>query len=138
MRKVVELDGWKINLQVCYDLRFPVWSKNRLNDDEYEYDILLYIANWPEIRSNAYKILLGARAIENQAYVIWVNRVGYDNNQVYHTGDSRVICPSGEILAAAKAGKEEILPAILSRAALDEFRERYRFSLDWDKFTVHT
>jgi len=137
-KKIVELHGWKINLQICYDLRFPVWCKNNFNNDQYDYDVLLYIANWPEVRSHAYKSLLPARAIENQSFVVWVNRVGYDGHQVYHSGESMVIDPLGKILAAAAPGAEEVLPAELDRLQLNEFRNEFKVGLDWDKFHIKT
>ncbi len=135
-KKITSLNGWNFNLQICYDLRFPVWSKNTFIENKLEYDVLVYVANWPEVRSNAYKALLIARAIENQAYVIWVNRVGFDDNRIYHSGDSMVVDPSGKVVAQAAAGKEEIVQAALSAQSLDEFRNKFRFGQDWDKFTI--
>jgi omega-amidase len=135
-KRVISLNGWNFNLQICYDLRFPVWSKNTFIENKFEYDVLVYVANWPEVRNNAYKALLIARAIENQAYVIWVNRVGFDDNRIYHSGDSMMVDPSGKIFAQAAAGKEEIVQATLSDQVLDEFRNRFRFGQDWDKFTI--
>ena len=96
-RLIASVKGWKINLQVCYDLRFPVWSRQQSQTDEPEYDLLIYVANWPERRSTAWKTLLQARAIENQCYVVGVNRVGKDGNDINHSGDSMIIDPLGEI-----------------------------------------
>ncbi|HNE94313.1 MAG TPA: nitrilase-related carbon-nitrogen hydrolase, partial [Chitinophagaceae bacterium] len=79
-RFIASVNGWKINLQICYDLRFPVWARQASNQLTPEYDILLYVANWPQRRSHAWKTLLTARAIENQCYVIGVNRIGTDGN----------------------------------------------------------
>jgi omega-amidase len=135
-KKITNLMGWNFNMQICYDLRFPVWSKNNLTNGTFNYDVLLYVANWPEVRSNAYKTLLIARAIENQAYVIWVNRVGYDNNRIFHSGDSMVVDPTGKIIAQATSGIEVTLSVTLSGAALIDFRDKFRFGLDWDKFTI--
>jgi omega-amidase len=135
-KTITTLNGWSFNLQICYDLRFPVWSKNNLTNGKFDYDVLVYVANWPEVRSHAYKSLLTARAIENQCYVIWVNRVGYDNNHVFHSGDSMVIDPSGKIIVQASPGKEETLPVTLSGSLLTEIRDKFRFSSDWDKFTI--
>jgi omega-amidase len=135
-KKITNLNGWNFNLQICYDLRFPVWSKNNLINGTFDYDVLVYVANWPGIRSHAYKSLLVARAIENQCYVIWVNRIGFDNNRVFHSGDSMVVNPGGNTIAQASAGTEEIITAILSRSELDSFRDKFRFSLDWDRFTI--
>jgi len=137
-KKIVQLHKWKINLQICYDLRFPVWSKNNFNNDQYDYDCLLYIANWPEVRNHAYKSLLLARAIENQSFVIWVNRVGYDGNQIYHSGDSMVIDPFGKILAEASPGAKEMLSVELNSLQLNEFRNNFKVGLDWDKFHIDT
>ncbi|MEZ5084369.1 MAG: amidohydrolase [Bacteroidales bacterium] len=134
--KIVGLKGWKINLQVCYDLRFPVWSKNALTDGIHAYDILLYVANWPEIRKQAYEKLLHARAIENQAYVVWVNRVGKDGNNIVHSGDSSVIDPYGNVLKKALPMKEEILTAKLSWEVLSDFRKKFQVGLDWDDFRI--
>src|SRR5438067_754303 len=122
-RLISSVKGWTSNLQICYDLRFPVWCRQQTfsllrNErattpvdadmvDQPEYDILICIANWPERRNHAWKTLLQARAIENQSYVIGVNRVGKDGNDIYHSGDSMVIDPLGEILYQ-KAHDEDI------------------------------
>jgi predicted amidohydrolase len=135
-QKVVSLNDWNFGLQVCYDLRFPVWSKNNFSNGKFGYDVLIYVANWPEIRNHAYKSLVVSRAIENQCYVIWVNRVGYDNNRILHSGDSMVVDPSGKIIAQAGPGNEETLSVTLSGTALVDFRDKFRFSADWDKFTI--
>ena len=135
-RKIVELNGWKINLQICYDLRFPVWSKNNYKDGVYEYDVLLYISNWPEVRSHAYKSLIKARAIENQCYVIWVNRVGKAGNNVFHSGDTMIADPYGEIISLAEAGKEQTITGILSKQKLEDFRKKFTVGMDWDGFTI--
>ncbi len=135
-RKIVELNGWKINLQICYDLRFPVWSKNNFSNGSYEYDALLYVANWPEIRSQAYQSLLPARAVENQAYVIWVNRVGKDGNSVFHSGDSMVVDPMGKVAVQLPANKQGMMTTTLSKKLLDELREKSKFGRDWDRFEI--
>lgn len=103
-RVIVEWRGWRILPLVCYDLRFPVWSRN-LND----YDLALYVANWPAPRSLHWQALLTARAIENQAYVAGCNRVGSDGNGCHYRGDSRVINPQGEIIATADAHQQRAL-----------------------------
>ncbi len=136
-KKIVEFDGWKINLQICYDLRFPAWSKNNYNDGNYEYDMLIYIANWPKVRNYAYKSLLLARAIENQAYVIWVNRTGEDGNGVLYSGDSMVVDPYGKILELAEESSEEIIHSSISYEKLKNYREKFNVGLDWDKFDIH-
>ncbi|MEB3067325.1 nitrilase-related carbon-nitrogen hydrolase, partial [Parvimonas micra] len=115
-RLIAQVKGWKINLQICYDLRFPVWARQQ-SDDEPEYDLLLYVANWPERRNHAWKTLLTARAIENQAYVIGVNRVGEDGNGIYHSGNSMVVDPLGEVLYH-KEHEEDIFTIILEKTTL--------------------
>jgi predicted amidohydrolase len=139
-RLIASAKGWKINLQVCYDLRFPVWSRQSspsfMNDEKsLEYDLLIYVANWPERRSIAWKTLLQARAIENQCYVIGVNRVGEDGNNIYHSGDSMVIDPLGEILYHKK-DEEDIFTIELNKQHLDETRKRFPFWKDADRFII--
>ena len=97
-RLIVEYKGWKFCPQICYDLRFPVWSRNRWEDGKAEYDCSIYIANWPAVRSAPWVALLQARSIENQAYVIGVNRVGKDGNGIEYSGHSRVFDPRGKEL----------------------------------------
>lgn len=133
---IVELNGWKINLQICYDLRFPVWSKNKYDNGAPAYDVLIYVANWPEVRSHAYKSLLLARAIENQAYVMWVNRVGEDGNKIKHSGDTMVVDAYGKIIQQAQPFQEESLFATLSYSKLTDFRSKFKVGLDWDKFSI--
>ena len=128
---IVDWKGWKICPLICYDLRFPVWSRNR-ND----YDCLIYIANWPEARKNAWSTLLQARAHENQAYVIGVNRVGNDGNQIAFSGDSAVIDPKGDTIVEFESGMEDIKTATLSYAQLEEYREKFPASKDADQFTI--
>ena len=111
-RVIASVNGWKINLLVCYDLRFPVWSRQSApanlggEEDnqplEPEYDVLMYVANWPERRIHAWKTLLQARAIENQCFVVGVNRTGVDGNQIVYSGESMVVDPLGEILYSKK------------------------------------
>jgi omega-amidase len=139
-RLIASVKGWKINLQVCYDLRFPVWSRQAPaqeteNSASPEYDLLLYVANWPERRSLAWKTLLQARAIENQAYVVGVNRVGNDGNQVYHGGDSMIVDPLGEVLYH-KHEEEDIFTITLDKSHLDSVRARFPFWKDADRFWI--
>lgn len=148
-RLIASVKGWKINLQVCYDLRFPVWARQHLLDfarrkEESgsaplavlpEYDLLMYVANWPERRINAWKTLLPARAIENQCYVIGVNRVDNDGNNIYHSGDSMVINALGEILYH-KAHEEDIFTITLQKNSLEETRNKFPFWRDADKFMI--
>lgn len=135
-RLIASVNGWKINLLVCYDLRFPVWSRQQFDEEKnFEYDVLMYVANWPERRNTAWKALLQARAIENQCYVIGVNRVGNDGNNIYHSGDSMVIDPLGEILYH-KADEEDIFTIELSKERLKEVREKFQFWRDADEFEI--
>ncbi|HEY0272337.1 MAG TPA: nitrilase-related carbon-nitrogen hydrolase, partial [Chitinophaga sp.] len=127
--------GWKINLNVCYDLRFPVWSRNVIQQDVPAYDVLVNVANWPERRSTAWKTLLQARAIENQCYMIGVNRVGNDGHNIYHSGDSSIIDPLGEILYQ-KSHDEDVFTYTLRRDRLEEVRNNIPFLKDADKFQV--
>jgi omega-amidase len=135
-RLIASVKGWKINLQVCYDLRFPVWSRQQTQEGKPEYDLLIYVANWPEKRSHAWKTLLCARAIENQCYVIGVNRVGNDGNDIYHSGNTLVIDPLGQVLYHM-ADEEDINTITLSKEKLEEVRSRFPFLNDADGFTLH-
>ncbi len=130
-RVIVEWRGWRILPLVCYDLRFPVWSRNR-ND----YDLALYVANWPAPRSLHWQSLLIARAIENQAYVAGCNRVGSDVNGHHYRGDSKIISPQGEILASAEPHQATRLDADLSLIALQEYREKFPAWQDSDPFSL--
>ncbi|HEU4552657.1 MAG TPA: amidohydrolase [Chitinophaga sp.] len=136
-RLIAQVKGWKINLTVCYDLRFPVWARNAIVPETGApaYDVLINVANWPERRSTPWKTLLQARAIENQAYVVGVNRVGNDGNNIYHSGDSSVIDPLGEIIYQ-KSHDEDIFTCTLERARLEEVREKLPFLKDADRFQV--
>jgi omega-amidase len=134
---IVQKDDWHFLPLVCYDLRFPVWSRNSYRNGKYEYDFLVYPSNWPQSRANVWKSLLIARAIENQAYVIGVNRVGTDGYGTRHAGDSMVIDPKGIILAEA-GDKEEILSATLSIEELNLFRESFKIGLDWDHINIES
>jgi len=201
-RLIASVNGWKVNLLVCYDLRFPVWSRQQMqrSPDQAassqrppspvtqppastdlaagspspvtqppaspdlpagspdpatspgshpatpaprsgpapvapEYDLLVYVANWPERRSHAWKTLLQARAIENQVYVAGVNRVGNDGNNIYHSGDSMVIDPLGEVLYHAHK-EESVFTCTLQREKLEEVRARLPFWKDADQFRI--
>jgi omega-amidase len=136
--KIIPVIGnWKICPLVCYDLRFPVWSRNRYNHGAWEYDVLIYVANWPEVRSYPWKQLLIARAIENQCYVIGVNRIGVDGNGITHSGDSMVINPRGEVISQTNTDEESVETITLSREYLDEFRKVFPAGLDADDFTLN-
>ena len=134
-RLIVELNGWRIYPQICYDLRFPVWSRNLYNEETgvCDYDCLLYIANWPEKRRYAWKQLLIARAIENQAYVIGVNRVGKDGNEIQHSGDTAFVDFTGEIIWIEEYS-EEVKTVTLIAEELTKFRRFFQFYKDADNF----
>jgi omega-amidase len=137
-RIVREWKGWRICPLICYDLRFPVWSRNVSVSDTYspfEYDLLLYVANWPAARRNAWNVLLQARAIENLSYVVGVNRVGEDANQHPYTGDSAVIDFKGDVLFR-QTDTEVVHQQTLSLDDLRVFRERFPANLDADRFTI--
>ncbi len=135
-RVVVQVNGWRILLQVCYDLRFPVWARQQPQDDgKPEYDVIIYTANWPERRSMAWKTLLQARAIENQAYVVGVNRVGEDGNEIYHSGDSSVFDPVGSMIYQV-AHREDVHTVYLQAAELQDMRTKLPFLKDADQFTL--
>jgi len=136
-RLIASVKGWKINLLVCYDLRFPVWARqsNSQETGESEYDVLIYVANWPERRSHAWKTLLQARAIENQCFVVGVNRVGNDGNNIAYCGDSMIIDPLGETLYS-KTGEEDIFTYTLQKETVDEVRAKFPFWKDADQFFI--
>lgn len=137
-RLIASVKGWKINLLVCYDLRFPVWSRQSYKSEEnteLEYDVLIYVANWPEKRSNMWKTLLQARAIENQCFCIGVNRAGSDGNGIYYSGDSMVINPLGEVLYQ-KAHNEDMYTITLQKEELEKIREKMPFWKDADSFKI--
>ncbi len=135
-RNVVELKGWKILPLICYDLRFPVWSKNRFQSQLYEYDLLIYVANWPVARSFAWQHLLIARAIENQAYCIGTNRVGRDGKNIPHSGDSVILDFYGNVISKAETNKEQIISGKLLAEPLLQFRDDFTVGADWDNFTI--
>lgn len=150
-RMIASVNGWKINLQVCYDLRFPVWARQQPAFDagelgalpphaankpaQLEYDVLVYVANWPERRNHAWKTLLQARAIENQCYVVGLNRVGTDGNNIYHSGDSMIVDPLGEVLYH-KAHDEDVHTHVLLKEKLEEVRTKFPFWRDADDFRI--
>lgn len=133
---IVDLLGWKICPLVCYDLRFPVWSKNTWSKGTYEYDILLYMANWPAARSYAFRQLLIARAIENQSYVVASNRVGIDGKGTNHQGDSAVIDFKGKHIIELEANKDGMETINISYPQLSAFRESFTVGMDWDVFEI--
>jgi predicted amidohydrolase len=133
-RPIVELQGWKILPLVCYDLRFPVWSRNRIGSDA-SYDVLLYVANWPERRHYAWQTLIKARAIENLSYGIAVNRVGKDGNGFSYAGGSAAIDFLGQPMTA-ESEQEFVRTVTLERAALEGFRAKFPAHLDADDFEL--
>jgi predicted amidohydrolase len=166
-RLIASVKGWKINLQVCYDLRFPVWGRQKpevssladlvaleLEAKDFplpppeeagssavppefapEYDVLVYVANWPERRNHAWKTLLQARAIENQCYVVGVNRVGNDGNGFYYSGDSMIVDAMGSVVYT-KAHEEDIFTTTLQKEPLEEIRNKLPFLKDADRFII--
>ncbi|HEX2534703.1 MAG TPA: nitrilase family protein [Chitinophagaceae bacterium] len=137
-RFIASVNGWKIHLAICYDLRFPVWSRQQYHRAEgFEYDVFLCVANWPDRRSHAWKTLLQARAIENQCYAVGVNRVGTDAHGLYHSGDSLVADPLGHLIYH-KADAEDVHTVLLEREPLDSIREKLPFWKDADPFSILT
>jgi len=134
-RLIASVKGWKINLQICYDLRFPVWSRQQPKESTSEFDVLVYVANWPEKRNHAWKTLLCARAIENQCYVVGVNRVGEDGNAIYYSGNTLVIDPLGEVLYHMK-DLEDVFTIDLEKEKLEKVRTHFPFWKDADKFNL--
>ncbi|MFG6666625.1 amidohydrolase [Halomonas sp. HNIBRBA4712] len=136
-RKLVELKGFRILLSVCYDLRFPVWSRQQPDEGEhFEYDALLCVANWPAPRRNPWRTLLQARAVENLSYVIGVNRVGEDAKGLAYSGDSMLVDFKGEALIDRPANTPFIETGTLDKAALDDFREKFPAWQDADRFEL--
>ncbi|PJJ84710.1 amidohydrolase [Mucilaginibacter auburnensis] len=130
-RIMVELKGWKICPVICYDLRFPVWLRNTKE----LYDLLLVVANWPEKRAAHWRALLTARAIENQAYVIGLNRVGHDGNEIYHSGDSSCIDPTGKTVYY-KRDEEDIYTFTIVADEVTKIRAAMPFLKDADDFEI--
>jgi len=130
-RVIYSYHEFNFNMQVCYDLRFPVWSRNRGDTD-----VIIYSANWPSVRSNVWKALLIARAIENQCYVIGVNRVGENPDGTTYAGESAIIGPRGEILASLEKGAEGVASAMLSMVTLGKYRNDMPIWRDADPFEL--
>lgn len=131
-RLIVDLKGWNICPMICYDLRFPVWQRN-VNG---EYDLLLIVANWPERRALHWRTLIPARAVENQSYVVAVNRVGHDGNEVYHSGDSTCIDPNGKVIYY-KRDEEDLYTFTIAAIELEKTRRALPFLKDADSFTIN-
>ena len=130
-RGLWEIDGWSTIPSICYDLRFPVYARN-----VEAYDLLLYVANWPASRRDPWMSLLKARAIENQAYVIGVNRIGEDGNGLAHAGDSNIYDPKGKKLISHPSNTEFTETLSISKKALFDFREKFTVGIDWDRFSI--
>ncbi len=128
---IVNYRGWKICPLICYDLRFPVWSRNTEM-----YDLLIYIANFPAARSAHWNCLLKARAIENQCYVAGLNRTGTDAREIKYWGESRIINPIGNIIASSPEKKDGIIQTAISLKALKKYQQEFPFSLDSDSFHI--
>ncbi len=128
---IVNLKGWKIRLGICYDLRFPVWLRNV---DE-SYDMLLLVASWPDRRSSHWKALLPARAIENLSYIVAVNRVGHDGNEIYHSGHSMCLDPFGNTIYY-KPEDEDLYTFSVNFEELVKIRRQFPFLKDADKFNI--
>jgi omega-amidase len=146
-RLIVEWRGWRICPLICYDLRFPVWARNRKQktkgkeqdakgEGEVDYDMLIYVANWPIARSHHWRILTEARAVENQSFVVAVNRVGTDANGYEHRGDTSVIDYAGEILLR-RSFTEGVDTTIVSKEKLTNYRKKFGFLFDQDIFEIH-
>ena len=129
---IIPYQGWNIRLIVCYDLRFPVWIRNREN----EYDLLLCIANWPQARAKVWDVLLKARAIENLCYVCGVNRTGLDGNDISHQGNSVLVDYKGNYILEAGQNPESILTQYINKDDLEDFRRRFPAGKDADCFKI--
>jgi len=130
-RRVVEYKNWKINLQICYDLRFPVWSRNTSN-----YDMMIYVANWPNSRIEQWKALLIARAIENQCYVVGVNRIGIDGNKFDYPGKSLIVDYKGRVVYEAPENELDVHSLELDYNKLQAARETFPVLKDADNFRI--
>ena len=130
-RVIVSLGGWKFLIQICYDLRFPVWARNK----QEEYDAIIYVANWPEKRDHAWRTLLQARAIENQCYVLAVNRIGDDQNGLHYIGHSGAIDPMGNWLTTL-SNQEIGITFALEASELNAARQQLPFLTDADDFLI--
>ena len=130
-RVVISYLGWRIAPFICYDLRFPVWCRNKS-----DIDLMIFVANWPEPRKEVWKVLLRARAIENQVYVAGVNRVGIDGNSVSYNGESQLVTARGEIAEPIASLDSRILLYELSKSLLDDFRVKFPVEKDADQFLI--
>lgn len=130
-RLIIDYKGWKINPMICYDLRFPVWSRN-----DSTYDLLIYMANWPKPRIKAWDTLLKARAIENMCYAVAVNRIGTDGNKLEYAGHTQVIDALGNVISDSVENKEMIIESTLNKEKLIATRNKFQFLNDRDSFEI--
>jgi predicted amidohydrolase len=131
---IVPYKGWNIRLIICYDLRFPVWTRNPGN----EYDLLVCPANWPAVRSDVWKTLLRARALENQAYVCGVNRIGTDGINSPHQGESALLDFKANLVVETERNQISVATGVIRKEALDEFRKKFPVWMDADRFEILT
>lgn len=134
-RLILEYKNWKIQCLICYDLRFPIWARNTFTEGAYLYDACILVANWPAVRSQVWKTLSSARAIENQSYWIGVNRVGKDGHGLNHSGDSNIWDAKGVPMIETEAAKEVVKTIRISKRELTDFRDKFTVGLDWDPST---
>ena len=132
----INYKGWRIRPFVCYDLRFPVWLRNSYKDGVFGYDLAIVIANWPMQKSHIWNTLIPARAIENQAYFIGVNRVGIDHNKIPYIGETKVVNGKGRTVAEIEGDKEDILEVEIDMESLTSFRNYFTVHRDWDSFNI--
>lgn len=130
-RITIEWKGWRIRPFVCYDMRFPVWNRNSFKEGKFEYDLAIFTAEWPEKKSEVWNTLLRARAIENQAYIVGVNRVGIDDSDIKYKGESMVLNMKGRVVSKASEG-EDVVTAELNYEDLKAFRDYFTVAKDWD------
>lgn len=131
-RIIIPYKGWNICLLICYEVRFPIWSRNIRN----EYDLLIYVANWPTARRHVWDTLLAARAIENMTYVCGINRVGTDGNNLSYNGGSAIYSARGKAIAMATDDKEDVITMDLSLEQLNSFRKKFPVWMDADEFRI--
>lgn len=130
-RITIEYKGWRIRPFVCYDMRFPVWNRNSFKDGKYEYDLAIFTAEWPEKKSQVWNTLLRARAIENQAYIVGVNRVGVDDSDIKYRGETMILNMKGRVVAQASEG-ECVVNGEVNMEDLTAFRNYFIVANDWD------
>lgn len=130
-RITIEYKGWRIRPFVCYDMRFPVWNRNSFKEGKYEYDLAIFTAEWPEKKSEVWNTLLRARAIENQAYIVGVNRVGIDDSDIKYRGETMILNMKGRVVAQASEG-ECVVNGEVNMEDLTAFRNYFIVANDWD------